>query len=57
MNREDDELYYARRARQERERAAAASDAAIGTVHSRLAEEYDRRIQGDQARESSGTPF
>ena len=50
MNREDDELYYARRARQERERAERAVDAGISSVHRTLAAEYERRISRDQAK-------
>lgn len=49
MNREDDELYYARRAKQERERAERAADSAISSVHRTLAAEYERRIGRTQA--------
>lgn len=46
MNRDDDERYFERRAQQERERAEAANDAAVQSVHRMLADEYERRIGG-----------
>lgn len=51
MNREDDQIYYQRRARQERERAEHAADKAIGSVHRRLAAEYERLIGGNRAQQ------
>ncbi|RYD64381.1 MAG: hypothetical protein EOP58_09655 [Sphingomonadales bacterium] len=46
MDRDDDSTFFIRRAHQERERAEAASDPAIASVHRTLAAEYERRIQG-----------
>jgi hypothetical protein len=40
--------YYLKRARQEREREAAARDEAIAAAHRKLAEEYERRAGLDR---------
>lgn len=48
MNREEDAIYYQRRAQQERQRAESASDAAVQSVHRTLAHEYERRRYGGQ---------
>lgn len=36
--------YLARRAREERQRAALCADSAAALVHLKMAEEYDRRL-------------
>jgi hypothetical protein len=51
MNRDDDQIYYQRRARQERERAERSSDSAISSVHRKLASEYERRIVDNRAQQ------
>ena len=48
MNREEDVLYYVRRAQEERARAESASDPAAQSVHRTLADEYQRRVGGSQ---------
>jgi hypothetical protein len=40
-----DREYYARRAREEREREKAASDRATAQVHAEMAEEYERLLK------------
>lgn len=51
MNREENTLYYARRARQERDWAERATNDATKQVHFDLAAAYERRIEDDR-----GTP-
>jgi hypothetical protein len=41
----EDRTYFAKRAEQERDRAAVCEDNAAALVHLRLADEYDRRAQ------------
>jgi hypothetical protein len=43
--RQDDHLYYMRRAQQERDRAGTCEDNAAAIAHFKLAEEYERRVQ------------
>lgn len=45
-----DLAYFARRAKQERERAEVAPEPAARRVHLELADEYDRRAQGQEPR-------
>ena len=40
-----DSIYYANRARDERDRAAKATDPAVANVHTELAERYEALIQ------------
>lgn len=46
----EDRIYYARRAMQERDRAECSGEAAIASVHRKLAEEYEGRARGLPAR-------
>ena len=39
--------YYRRRIEQERTLAAKATTAAIGSIHARLADEYERKVRAD----------
>jgi hypothetical protein len=43
---EQDRAYFARRAKDAREKADAAIDPAVKRVHQELAEEYERRAHG-----------
>lgn len=43
MNSDSDQLYYAKRARIERERARTCSDSAAAIAHATMAAEYERR--------------
>ncbi|MHA6724234.1 hypothetical protein [Sphingomonas sp. RS2018] len=45
--REEDVAYYAKRARQEREKASACHDNAIALAHLRMADGYDRMLRGE----------
>jgi hypothetical protein len=58
MNRNDDRLYYSRRAATERARADASTDTSVALVHRAMAAEYERRAQGDSSkgRETSTMP-
>lgn len=40
-----DQLYFANRARQERERARAADDNSAALIHHRLADAYEERMR------------
>ncbi len=40
-----DKAYFARRAREEREREHAATDRATALVHAELAEQYERMLE------------
>lgn len=40
-----DRTYFARRAREERERAAPCEDNSVALAHLRLADEYDRLVK------------
>jgi len=51
MTSTDDQVYFARRAVEERRRADIAADSAIATAHLRMAAEYERRLQA-QAEEA-----
>jgi len=51
MNREEDRIYFTRRAQQERTRAEQCANPAIGRVHGMLAAEYERRIAPEQPRQ------
>jgi hypothetical protein len=42
----DDDDYFARRASEERARAAACHDHGIARIHLTLAEQYDRKVAG-----------
>ena len=42
----ENQTYFARRAREERERAAVCEDNSAALVHLQMAEEYDRRCAG-----------
>ncbi len=44
MSKEDDLAYYAIRAAEERQRAAAASDPAVTAVHLDMAQRYDKMV-------------
>ncbi|MFS0737566.1 hypothetical protein ABC347_10995 [Sphingomonas sp. 1P06PA] len=50
---DNDSTYYRRRAAQERERAALATDAAVRNAHEALAREYEQRAGGKPARLSA----
>lgn len=41
---EEDRVYFERRRDEERRRAQNASDLAVAGIHSRMADEYDRRL-------------
>ena len=47
-----DKEYYARRAREEREREKVATDRATAQVHAEMAEEYERmlRVADDESK-------
>ena len=48
---EEDCAYFARRATAARALAAEATDSAVQRVHADMAAEYERRANGEQARE------
>jgi len=51
----ENRIYYAQRAREERQRAATCEDNSAALAHLRMAEEYDRRAQGIETAHPSAT--
>lgn len=49
MIQDDDQLYFMRRAAQERARAEAARDATIADLHRTIATAYERRVESSRA--------
>ncbi|MDG5487814.1 hypothetical protein NYR55_04160 [Sphingomonas sp. BGYR3] len=53
--RSDDKIYFLKRAKEERERAASCEDNCVALAHQKMADAYEKRLSGAPVAKPAGT--